>query len=92
MIQLLLKLDTVRAQQCVVGDDRNEPGKKRRLGLIEVFLDRHQMTCETCRRMNTLDVTPEMESGKCSSCHFSDRKLSNQIICLIQELATRIGV
>src|SRR5258708_10807005 len=54
MVQLIQKLDTVRAEQISPPRDIDDPAKKRRLRAIEKFLDLHQRTCVKCGRINQL--------------------------------------
>jgi hypothetical protein len=52
MVQLIKKLDTVRAEQCNTRGDVDEAGKKKRLRTVEAFLDHHERTCLVCLQMN----------------------------------------
>ena len=52
MVQLIKKLDTVRAEQCKRRVDADEVGNKKRLRAIEAFLDHHERNCPMCLRMN----------------------------------------
>ena len=52
MMRLIQKLDMVRAEQCDCSQKMNEVLKKRRLWLIEAFLDSHERTCAICLKMN----------------------------------------
>jgi|HubBroStandDraft_6_1064221.scaffolds.fasta_scaffold165222_4 hypothetical protein len=52
MVQLIKKLDTVRAEQSSGRADVDDAGKRKRLRRIEEFLDLHEQTCLTCRQIN----------------------------------------
>ena len=52
MIELIKKLDVVRAEQSSPALTMDGAGKKRRLRAIEAFLDLHERTCATCRQFN----------------------------------------
>ena len=51
MVQLIKKLDTVRAEQSNKRGDVDDAGRKR-LRAIEAFLDHHERQCPMCRQMN----------------------------------------
>jgi hypothetical protein len=52
MVQLIQKLDTVRAEQCNTRGDVDEVGNKKRLRAMEVFLDQHERNFPMCLQMN----------------------------------------
>ena len=52
MVQLIKKLDTVRAEQSTTRGDIDEASKRKHLRAIEAFLDHHERTCAMCRQMN----------------------------------------
>ena len=52
MVQLIKKLDTVRAEQCKRRGDVDEVGNRKRLRAVEAFLDQHERTCPMCLKMN----------------------------------------
>jgi len=52
MVELIKKLDKVRAEQSTTCGDVDEIRKRKQLRLIEAFLDRHERTCGTCQTMN----------------------------------------
>jgi len=52
MVLLIEKLDIVRAEQCNEPGNVDDAGKKKRLRRIEEFLDLHEQTCQTCRKIN----------------------------------------
>jgi hypothetical protein len=52
MVGLIKKLDDVRLEQSNPNLTTNDAQKKRRLRIVEAFLDRHEQTCATCRRVN----------------------------------------
>ena len=52
MVQLIKKLDIVRAEQCHGPGTVQDTGEKKRLRKIEVFLDHHEQTCPTCKQIN----------------------------------------
>lgn len=54
MVQLIKKLDTVRAEQSKTRGDVDEVGKRRRLRAIEAILDHHERTCPMCLQINPL--------------------------------------
>jgi hypothetical protein len=51
MVQLIKKLDEVRAEQINPSQHRDDPVKKRRLRVIQTYVKLHQKTCTTCQRM-----------------------------------------
>ena len=52
MVELIKKLDIVRAEQSAARGDVDEVRKRKHLRTIEAYLDRHEQTCEMCRQMN----------------------------------------
>ena len=52
MVQLIKKLDTVRAEQSSGRADVDDAGKRKRLRRIEEILDNHERTCAICRQIN----------------------------------------
>jgi hypothetical protein len=52
MVQLVKKLDSVRAEQNDRALNLDEAVKKRRLRSIETFLDYHERTCAICQKLN----------------------------------------
>lgn len=52
MVELIKKLDTVRAEQSTARGDVDEVSNRKRLRTIERFLDLHEQTCATCQKMN----------------------------------------
>jgi hypothetical protein len=52
MVQLIRKLDAVRAEQCKTRGDVDEVGNKKRLRAIEAILDHHERNCSMCLQMN----------------------------------------
>ena len=52
MVQLILRLDALRAEQSKTRGDIDKLAKKKRLRAIEEFVDRHQKTCLICRQGN----------------------------------------
>ncbi len=54
MVELIKRLDTVRAEQCKTRGDVNEGGKRRRLQALEAVLDRHEQACAMCKQFNPL--------------------------------------
>ena len=52
MVQLIKKLDAVRAEQSKARADLDEAGKKKRLHTIEAILDQHERNCPMCLRIN----------------------------------------
>ena len=52
MVELIKKLDLVRAEQSTTRGDVDEVRKRKHLRLIEAFLGRHERTCAVCRKMN----------------------------------------
>ena len=52
MVQLIKKLDIVRAELTNPTMNIDDAGKKRRLGTIEAFLDLHERTCAICKQYN----------------------------------------
>jgi len=54
MVELIKKLDWVRLQQSNAKLTTDAAEKRRRLRVIEAFLDHHERTCATCRQFNPL--------------------------------------
>jgi hypothetical protein len=54
MVELIKRLDLVRAEQCHKRGNLDEASKSRRLHAFEAFLDRHERICVTCRQLNPL--------------------------------------
>jgi hypothetical protein len=54
MVQLIQKLDVVRAEQSNPTRNIDEAVKKRRLRSIEAFLDLHERRCVICQQFNPL--------------------------------------
>jgi hypothetical protein len=52
MVGLIKKLDSVRLEQSSPTLTICDAEKRKRLRIIEAFLDRHEQTCATCRRFN----------------------------------------
>jgi hypothetical protein len=52
MVQLIRKLDAVRAEQCKTRGDVDEVGNKKRLRAIEAILDLHERNCPMCLQMS----------------------------------------
>jgi hypothetical protein len=52
MVELIKKLDSVRAEQGKTRGNRDEAGDRRRLRAMEKFLDLHEQTCATCQGIN----------------------------------------
>ena len=52
MVELINKLDILRAEQCHKRGNFDEASKSRRLHAVEAYLDRHERMCATCRQVN----------------------------------------
>jgi hypothetical protein len=56
MMHLIQKLDTMRAEESSAPYNAGDNGKRRRLRVIEKFLELHQKTCVTCQQFNAHDT------------------------------------
>jgi hypothetical protein len=52
MVQLVKKLDVIRAEQSNARGNFDEALNKKRLHAIEAYLDQHERTCPACLQMN----------------------------------------
>jgi hypothetical protein len=52
MVELIKKLDSVRAEQSKTRGKIDEAGNRKRLRALERFLDHHEQTCALCREVN----------------------------------------
>ena len=61
MVQLIKKLDSVRAEQCNTRGDVDDAGKRRTLRAIEKILELHQQACTTCKQTNSFSAMSKKE-------------------------------